>query len=132
MYWSEHEPMKEEKITQTQYWSNIIRFHPFTCLFVILHKEITMASPLSVYVPYITWVWQYTRNEQIFSTTYPHRGSQNKIMGVRYMYIYKGRQPEWQRVRKERGERKSVLFTNSEIIDSLDIWQCTSEKKMKY
>lgn len=119
--------MKEEKIMQTQYWSNIIRFHPFTCLFVILHKEITMASPLSVYVPYITWVWQYTRNEQIISTTYPHRGSQNKKMGVRY--IYKGRQPEWQKERKERGERKSVVFTNSEIIDSLDIWQCTSEKK---
>lgn len=122
--------MKEEKITQTQYWSNIIRFHPFTCLFVILHKEITMASPLSVYVPYITWVWQYTRNEQINSTTYPHRDTKSNKMGVRH--IYKGRQPEWQRVRKERGERKSVLFTNSEIIDSLDIWQCTSEKKMKY
>lgn len=110
-------PTKEEKIMQTQYWSNIIRFHPFTCLFVILHKEITMASPLSVYVPYITWVWQYTRNEQIFSTTYPHRGSQNKKRGSD-IYTKGDNQNDRERERKEVKENQSYL----QIVKLSTVW----------
>lgn len=46
---------EEEKITQT-ILIKYFKISPFTCLFAILHKKITMASALSVHVSYVTRV----------------------------------------------------------------------------
>lgn len=118
MDWSEHESNKRRKNNAN---TILIKYYKISPVYMFIcnssQRNNNGFSFKCLCTIYITWVWQYTRNEQIISTTYPHRGSQNKKRGSD-IYTKGDNQNDRERERKEVKENQSYL----QIVKLSTVW----------